>query len=100
MKAALVLVDWNSETAYCHVLKGDNPLESAHALFGKIKGEFPDCDFAFVSDAAAKKRYGERAFRRSAELSDSALRTKKQELSSAMKLFPSAVSEMESTCES
>lgn len=73
MRAALVLVDWNEEKSYCHVLKGDNPLEAAHALFQKIRGEFPDCDFAFVSDEAAKRRYGDRAFRRSASLSQQAV---------------------------
>jgi hypothetical protein len=76
MKAALVLVDWDAETSYCHVFKGDNPLESAHALFNKIRGEFPDCDFAFVSDEAARRRYGEHAFRRSAALSHAALHAK------------------------
>ncbi len=75
MRAALVLVDWDNETSYCHVMRGDNPLGSAHDLFRKIRGEFPDCDFAFVSDEAAKHRYGDRAFQKAVQLSSEAART-------------------------
>lgn len=68
MRAALVMVDWNSGESFCHVLHGDDPLGEAHSMYAQIQKEYPDCEFAFLADDAAKRRYGERVFQRGAGL--------------------------------
>lgn len=69
MRAALVMVDWSSGEAFCHVLHGDDPLGEAHSMYAQIRKEYSDdCEFAFLADDAAKRRYGERVFQRGAGL--------------------------------
>ncbi len=79
MKAALVMVNLDTGENYCHVLHGDNPLESAHSMHAKIKGDFPDCLFAFVADEEAKRRFDTRALNRSIQLADQATSSRSRE---------------------
>lgn len=68
MRAALVMVDWNTGESFCHILHGDDPLGDAHLMYAQIRKEYPDCEFAFLADDPAKRRYGERVFQRGAGL--------------------------------
>ncbi len=68
MRAALVMVDWNTGESFCHILHGEDPLGDAHLMYAQIRREYPDCEFAFLADDSAKRRYGERVFQRGAGL--------------------------------
>lgn len=68
MRAALVMVDWNTGQSYCHILHGEDPLGDAHKMYAQVHKDFPDCEFAFLADDAAKRRYGDRVFKRGAGL--------------------------------